>query len=409
MGSHSNHPALELTRENVIAAHALVKPHIHYTPVQTNTTLSTLASTPQTPDALKGTPWEGQEPAKPNFKLFFKCENFQRIGAFKVRGAFHAVKRLIERTEGGLEEVRKKGIVTHSSGNHAQALALAGKTFSIPAHIVMPSISTPSKIAGTKSQGAIVHFSGSTSHEREAVVADVIKDTGATLVPPYDHVDIILGQGTMALETTSQVAELLSANAELGVHGESKKGLDAFIAPCGGGGMLAGNAVALHGTGIRVFGAEPSFEGADDARRGVEAGSRVTSVKTLTIADGLRTPLGVTNWKIISDPKYIAGLYAVTEQNIRDAMKLVLERMKCFVEPSAVVGLAVILFNEDFRRMVEKEGGSEGWNIGVVFSGGNTTVEAISKIFEVKTQEKAERAEGKVGEDGERVAENVAG
>ncbi|PVH98260.1 threonine dehydratase catabolic [Periconia macrospinosa] len=394
MGSIPYQTALELTRDNVIAAHALVKPHIHHTPVQTNTTLSTLASTPQSPDALKGTPWEGQEPAKPKIKLFFKCENFQRIGAFKVRGAFHAVKRLIERTEGG---------------NHAQALALAGKTFSIPAHIVMPSISTPSKIAGTKSQGAIVHFSGSTSDEREAVVADVIKQTGATLVPPYDHADIILGQGTMALEIEAQVEELLASDADLGVHGTGGKGLDAVIAPCGGGGMLAGNAVALHGTGVRVFGAEPSFEGADDARRGVAAGSRVTSVKTLTIADGLRTPLGEINWKIISDPSYIAGLYAVTEQNIKDAMRLVLERMKCFVEPSAVVGLAVILFNEDFRKMVERESGDEGWNIGVVFSGGNTTVEAISKIFEVKEDKPAERAEGKVGRDGERVAENVAG
>lgn len=115
MGSHTTE-ALELTRENVIAAHALVKPHIHYTPVLTNTTLSTLASTPQSAEALKGTPWEGQAPAKPKFKLFFKCENLQRIGAFKVRGAFHAVKRLIERTEGGVEEVRRKGVVTHSSG-----------------------------------------------------------------------------------------------------------------------------------------------------------------------------------------------------------------------------------------------------------------------------------------------------
>lgn len=307
----------------------------------------------------------------------------------------------------------KKNVANATSrrtGNHAQALALAGKTFAIPAHIVMPSISTPSKIAGTQSQGAIVHFSGSTSQEREAVVDDVIKQTGATLVPPYDHADIILGQGTMALETTAQVDELLSSDADLGVHGQSGgKGLDAVIAPCGGGGMLAGNAVALHGTGVRVFGAEPSFEGADDARRGVAAGSRIPSVKTLTIADGLRTPLGETNWKIISDPAYVAGLYAVTEQNIKDAMRLVLERMKCFVEPSAVVGLAVILFNEDFRKTVEREGGDEGWNIGVVFSGGNTTVEAITKIFEVKAESAAERAEGKLGRDGARVAENVAG
>lgn len=244
----------------------------------------------------------------------------------------------------------------------------------------MPTISTPSKIAGTQAQGANVHFSGSTSQEREAVVAEVQKATGAILVPPYDHPDIMLGQGTMALELEKQVQDLIAQNPQLDVC-NGKGGLDAVITPCGGGGMISGNAIALHSTGVRVFGAEPSFQGGDDARRGVEAGERITTVKTLTIADGLRTPLGDWTWKIISDKSYVNGLYAVTEQNIRDAMRLVLERMKCVVEPSAVVGLAAILYNEDFRKMVEREAGEEGWNIGVVFSGGNTTVEAIAKIF----------------------------
>jgi len=409
----SSAPHASLTRASVEAAHALIKPHIHDTPVLTNTTLNTIANKPQAPEALQGTQWEGQDPAKPKVNLFFKCENFQRIGAFKVRGAFHAVTRLIERD--GLEEVQRKGVVTHSSGtstydqirqagltstgNHAQALALAARTFSIPAHIVMPSISTPSKIAGTRSQDANIHFSGSTSTEREAVVADVIKDTGATLIPPYDHPHIILGQGTMALEIQDQVSKLLGSGEKL----------DAVIAPCGGGGMLSGIAVALHGTGVRVFGAEPSFQGGDDARRGVEAGERVTSVKTLTIADGLRTPLGDHTWGVISNKDYVHSLYAVTEQNIKDAMKLVLERMKCFVEPSAVVGLATILYNEDFRRMVEREAGDKGWNIGVVFSGGNTTIEAITKIFAEVPEERAQRQEGVLGKDGRRVAENVAG
>jgi threonine dehydratase len=341
-----------------------------------------------------------------------------------VRGAFHAVLRLIE--DHGLEEVRKKGVVTHSSGistlpssslytskkliyqgNHAQALALAARSFAIPAHIVMPRISTPSKIAGTRAQAAHVHFSGSTAPEREAVVADIIKDTGATLVPPYNHIDIILGQGTMGLEAQSEVAALLATNAELGIKG--KEGLDALIAPCGGGGMLSGNAIALHGTGIRVFGAEPSFQGADDARRGVAQGGRIESVKTLTIADGLRTPLGELTWQVVSDPAYVQGLYAVSEANIRDAMKLVLERMKCFVEPSAVVGLATVLYNEDFRKMVEREAGDEGWNVGVVFSGGNTTIEAIMKIFAGVGEEVKERAQGVLGSDGRRDVENVAG
>ena len=264
-----------------------------------------------------------------------------------------------------------------------------------------------SKIAGTQSQGAILHFSGSTAQEREAVVADVVKETGATLVPPYDHPDIILGQGTMGIEFEREVEELIRGKQNLSVM-EGKAGLDAVVAPCGGGGMLSGNAVPLKGTGIRVFGAEPSFQGADDARRGVEAGQRITSVKTLTIADGLRTPLGEWTWKIVSDKGHVEGLYSVTERNIRDAMKLVLERMKVVVEPSAVVPLAVVLYNEDFRKLVERSG--EGWNVGVVFSGGNTTVEAISKIFaDAASEEKAEREEGVLAKDGGRVAENVAG
>ncbi|KAL1592964.1 hypothetical protein SLS59_009608 [Nothophoma quercina] len=402
---------LPLTRKSIVAAHSLIKPHIHTTPVLTNTTLSNLASAPQSPEALKGTPWEGQEPAKPKIKLFFKAENFQKIGAFKVRGAFHAVLRLVE--EKGIGEVRRTGVVTHSSGNHAQALALAARTFSIPAHIVMPSISTPSKIEGTRAQGAILHFSGSTAAEREAVVADVQASTGATLVPPYDHPHIMLGQGTMACEMEAEVAALLKEKPELSMHnGTAAKatgGLDALIAPCGGGGMLSGNAVYFHNTPTRVFGAEPEFEGADDARRGVAAGERITSVKTLTIADGLRTPLGPHTWTIISNKDYVAGLYAVTEQNIKDALRLVMERMKCFVEPSAVVGLATVLYNEDFRRVVEKEAGEEGWDIGLIFSGGNTTIEAIVNMFGDVSEKKAQREEGVVAADGKKVAENVAG
>jgi threonine dehydratase len=266
-----------------------------------------------------------------------------------------------------------------SSGNHAQALALAARTRGVKAHIVMPKISTPSKIAATQGYGAEVIFSGSTSDEREAVVKDVIARTNAVLVPPYDHRDIILGQGTMAVELQAQVQELLSDKPELSAG--RKSGLDATITPCGGGGMLAGVATAMSEEGICVFGAEPSFEGADDARRGLEAGERVTTVKTLTIADGLRTPVGEINWTVISDKSKVQGVFSVTEDQIRSAMKLVLERMKVFVEPSAVVGLAAILYNEDFRSYIEKEAGEDGWNIGVVFSGGNTTLESIAKIF----------------------------
>jgi threonine dehydratase len=242
----------------------------------------------------------------------------------------------------------------------------------------MPTISTPSKIASTQAQGAFIHFSGSTSKDRDEVAAKVIARTGAIFVPPYDHPDIILGQGTMAVEFEQQVVDLLRGNET--IH-SGKIGLDAVIAPCGGGGMLSGTAVALKDAGIKVFGAEPGFEGADDARRGVESGERITEVSTLTIADGLRTPLGDWTWKIISDKGFVAGLYTVTEDNIRDAMRLVLERMKCFVEPSAVVGLAALLYNEDLRKRIEVEAGHDGWNIGVILSGGNTTIEAIANIY----------------------------
>jgi threonine dehydratase len=259
------------------------------------------------------------------------------------------------------------------TGNHAQALSLAARTMGIPAYIVMPTISTPSKIAATKGYGAKVIFSGSTSVEREAVVAEVVKETGARLIPPYDHPDIILGQGTLGLEMQEQVERMISAGengwqekcsyaVKEGGKGK-KKGLDAIIAPCGGGGMLSGTALSCEGTGILVFGAEPSFEGADDCKRGLETGSRIEVVKTLTIADGLRTPVGKYPWTIIHDRKLVKRMYSVSEEQIKRAMRLVLERMKMVVEPSAVVGLAVALYNEDFRAMVEREGGEEGWDL----------------------------------------------
>lgn len=394
--------------------------------------------------------------------LFFKCENYQRIGAFKIRGAFHALSRLSD------DQVRN-GVVTHSSGtpfpsplphmranlrlrlpgNHAQALALAARTRGVRAYIVMPTISTPSKIAATKGYGAAVIFSGSTSEEREAVVESVMARTGAVLVPPYDHADIILGQGTMALEMEEQFAELVERRPALSVHdggvdasrrpsrtpGPRAEGegverrrhhpprLDALVAPCGGGGMLAGVATYLSGTGTRVFGAEPSHQAADDCRRGLAASppARITSVKSLTVADGLRTPVGDIPWTVISDREKVQGVYAVSDEQIKAAMRLVLERMKVVVEPSAVVGLAVALWDEGFRGLVEREGGAEGWDVGVVLSGGNTTVEALAGLFGGGAEGRGEdggksefgrkREEGTVGMRGEgvRQVENVAG
>ncbi|KAJ9611171.1 hypothetical protein H2200_004354 [Cladophialophora chaetospira] len=419
-----------LTPASVRAAYEKIKPYIHKTPLITSTALDAIASSPdpsvylsENPPPFHNVPTNGVEQGNdsqgsddvPKFKLWFKCENFQKIGAFKARGAFHAVTRLIE--ELGVEEVRRRGVVTHSSGNHAQALSLAAHTFSIPAYIVMPTISTPSKIAGTRLYTNNVIFSGSTSQEREAVVADVIKEKNAILVPPYDHPDIILGQGTAGLEMETQFQEARygQTGGRVQWKGERKEiGFDAVIAPLGGGGLLGGTATFFSNKySTLVFGAEPSFQGGDDGRRGLLEGKRIEHVKTLTIADGLRTPVGVTNWSIISDKTKVEGLYAVTEEQIKMALRLVFERMKVVVEPSGCVGLAVVLFNKDFRDMVvrkQKETGKKEWDIGVVFSGGNTTMKALSQLFaEEKKTEAREREQGKIGLDGTRKVEDVAG
>ncbi len=320
-------------------------------------------------------------------------------------------------------------------GNHAQALALAASTFQIPSYIVMPSISTPSKIAGTRLYTSNVIFSGSTSQEREAVVQEVIADKGAILVPPYDHPDIILGQGTVGLELEEQVDEILqelaaasSPPSQTQIQGQSpiggtkekkekKKnvgGLDAVITPLGGGGLLSGVATWFSDKpGTLVFGAEPSYQGGDDGRRGLAQGKRIEHVKTLTIADGLRTPVGVTNWEVLSDRRKLEGVYAVSEEEIKMAMRLVFERLKVVVEPSGCVGLAVVLFNSEFRalcasRQIGME--KEGWDVGIVFSGGNTTMKAIAKLFgEDNEGGSAEREAAKVGMDGTTRAEDVAG
>ncbi|KAF3913306.1 hypothetical protein ABW20_dc0101916 [Dactylellina cionopaga] len=347
---------LPLTRESVLEAHERIKPHIHETPTLTSKTLDRFASQP------RSTPQDGihnarnvseTDAAKPKVKFFFKCENLQKGGAFKIRGATHAISRLDP-------SQASKGVITHSSGNHAQALSIAAASHTppIPCTVIMPTISTPSKIAATKSYGAKVIFSGSTAPERESKVREEQALTGATLIPPYDHPWILLGQGTAALELIKQAEEI------------SGRKLDAIIAPCGGGGLLSGIATACEGTGIRV----------------------VEEVKTLTVADGLRTPTGVITYGVIE--KKVEAVYSVTEWEILQTVRLVVERLKVLVEPSAVVGLAVAMFDEGFRGLVEREGGEEGWNVGVVFSGGNTTVEMLSGLFarerEFRTEQEGE-------------------
>lgn len=249
----------------------------------------------------------------------------------------------------------------------------------------MPEISTSSKISATKAYGAEVHFSGSTSAEREAMLEKLQTSTGATFIPPYDYLGTILGQGTVGLELEQQVHDMLSP-------GEEPKDLDAVITPLGGGGLLGGVSTALasqtwNGHKALVYGAEPSHEGADDARRGLASDppKRIDHVKSLTIADGLRTPVGELNWSIISNTSMVAGVYAVNDEQIKLALRMILERLKIWVEPSAAVPLAVVMFNQDFhaecvRKMALYD--RDTWHIGLVVSGGNTTVEAISRFFD---------------------------
>ena len=430
---------LPLTPASIRAAHAKIAPHIHRTPLITSKTLNEIASSPnpeayfsddppRPSDSSNGT--NGTTTA-PRLSLHFKLESQQRIGAFKARGAFHALTHLIEVYT--LPVLRQRGVVTHSSGNHAQALALAASEFGVPSYIVMPGISTKSKVAGTKRYASEVIFSGSTSVEREDKVAEVMQSKskpggeGPILVPPYDHPDIILGQGTTGLEISEQFTEWVDAQPQTNSSPPKPKDLDCVITPLGGGGLTGGVATFFSDKPkTRCFGAEPSFQGGDDARRGLAQKKRIENVKTLTIADGLRTPVGVTNWDIISDKSKLEGVYAVTEEQIKMAMRLVWERMKCVVEPSGCVGLAVVLFNGEWRNWVVEEqrkeaerGEGREWEVCVVFSGGNTTMEAVAALFgpegraegtdRGKVKEEAEREIGKVGVHGERVAENVAG
>ncbi|KXH59656.1 hypothetical protein CNYM01_14209 [Colletotrichum nymphaeae SA-01] len=377
-----------LTRDSVMQARQLIRSHIHLTPVLTNKTLSRMASTPRDPAAIGG-----RTPARPTIRLWFKCENMQRTGAFKARGAFHAIKRLQQEPgwlEGGGKE---KGVVgysaaVHFSGNHAQALALAAAEDGITSRIVMPTTTRPNKIVATKGYGAIVVFSGPGFSGREAVAAEIVAETGARLVPPHDHPDVILGQATVGLEFQEQVAEQQQQqqqnSIEEGGGGRRRqKGLDAIIAPCSGGGLLSGTALSCEGTGIKVFGAEPEFEGADDGRRGFYSGARITAHNQTpnTVADGLAGAVSATPWGLIYERGLVSGMYAVTEEEILSATRLLLERLKMWVEPSAAVPLAVALYNEEFRGVVEREGGEEGWDLGLVVSGGNVDVDGMAKLF----------------------------
>jgi len=275
-------------------------------------------------------------------QLFFKCENFQKVGAFKMRGATNAVFSL---TDG--EAVR--GVATHSSGNHAQALALAARMRGVPAYVVMPRTAPAVKKTAVADYGAEIIMCESTLAARESTLAAVVTRTGAAFVHPYDNERIIAGQGTAALE-------LLTDHPDL----------DVVMAPVGGGGLLSGTALATKELApqAEVFAAEPS--GADDAYRSLAAGKIIPSVDPQTVADGLLTSLGEHNFPIIRD--HVSEIWTVDDPAIIAAMRLMWERMKIIIEPSAAVCLAAVLARPE--RV-------SGRRIGIIISGGNVDLDHL--------------------------------
>jgi threonine dehydratase/serine racemase len=276
--------------------------------------------------------------------LFFKCENLQKVGAFKFRGACNAVMKLSD-TQAA------RGVVTHSSGNHAQALALAAKLRGIRAHIVMPSNAMPVKKRAVEGYGGRVIECQPTLEARETTAAAVIAETGATLIPPYNHPDVIAGQGTTALELLDQVEDL-----------------DAIVAPVGGGGLISGVAIAATAMrpSIRIFAGEP--KGADDTARSKAAGTLIPQTAPQTIADGLLTSMGELTWPVIRDR--VEQVITVREDEIVTAMRLLWERAKLVVEPSGAVPLAAAL-SDEFRSLTGLK------RVGVVLSGGNTNLDHL--------------------------------
>lgn len=313
-------PDRRLTLADIRAAHERIRERIHRTPVLTSASL----------DQQSGG------------KLFFKCENLQKGGAFKARGATNAVFSLSD-----AEAAR--GVATHSSGNHAAALSRAAKLRGIPAFIVMPNNVPNAKRAAVERLGARIVFCEPTIPAREAAAAKIIAETGATLVHPYDDLRVMAGQGTATIELLDQVPDL-----------------DIVVAPIGGGGLISGTAVAAKSLkpGISVIGAEPA--GADDAFRSFQAGKRIPLQQANTIADGLRGSLSERTFAEIRS--HVSDIVTVTEESIVAAMRAVWEVLKVVIEPSGAVSYASIVENRIKVR---------GKRVGVILTGGNLDLDSL--------------------------------
>ena len=310
---------MSLDLDSIRAAHERIRAHIRRTPVLTSSRL----------DEANGA------------SLFFKCENFQKIGAFKARGATNAVFSLDDATA-------RRGVATHSSGNHGAALARAAKLRGIPAHIVMPSNSAKVKVRAVESYGAHIVFCEPTEAAREAACTDVIAKTGARLIHSFENEDVMAGQGTAAVELLEDVD------------------VDFVMCPIGGGGLLCGTSVAAKSMRpkIKVIAAEPA--NADDAAQSFHAGRLIRTEKKFTIADGLRTNVGAPNFSIIQ--RYVDDIVTVSEEAIVSGMRTIWETMKVIIEPSAAVPYAAVL---------EKKIDVGGRAVGIILTGGNIDLDAL--------------------------------
>ncbi|WP_439488617.1 pyridoxal-phosphate dependent enzyme [Algoriphagus sp.] len=296
------------------AAHERIQPFIHRTPILTSLAINEITGC----------------------EIYFKCENFQKVGAFKARGAANAVMKLTDAQ-------KSKGVATHSSGNHAAALARAARVAGIPAYIVMPSNAPDVKKKAVKGYGGEIIECEPSLKSRESSLEAVVEKTGATFIPPFDYMDVIEGQATCALEFM-----------------EDQENLDMIMAPVGGGGLLAGTALVAHylNPNLEVIAAEP--KGADDAFQSFHAGRRIPQAEPNTIADGLLTSLGELNFGLIKE--YVSDILLASEPEIIEAMRMIFERMKIVVEPSCAVPLAALMANQDKFR---------GKKVGIILSGGN--------------------------------------
>lgn len=312
----SNLPAFN----DVLAAAARIAAHAQVTPVRRSRTI----------DALAGC------------ELHFKCENLQRGGAFKFRGACNAVWSLDEATAA-------RGVLTHSSGNHGAALALAAKTRGIPAYVVVPEGAVRSKVKAIEAFGARVHVCAPTTAAREAMAEEIRQETGARLVHPFTDASVIPGQGTAALELLKEV-----------------EGIECIVAPVGGGGLISGTAISTRALApnARIFGAEP--EGAPDAWQSLRDGARVSEMTANTICDGLRTIIGEPNFVLMR--RHGVEVLLVSDEEVRQAMRLIWERLKLLAEPSSATVLAAVLrHREPFA----------GRRVGLVLSGGNVDLDDL--------------------------------